>query len=360
MASYAATQSTFLMARQSPAQRLLIVALALTAALLMALVVAIGSGSAPIPYGDVVRILLHGAGLPVNLAVPDNQVTIVLQVRLPRILAGMFVGAGLGMAGAVMQGIFRNPLADPGILGVSSGGAAGAVLAFVTGWALLGVWVVPALAFAGAMLAALLIYLLSLERGRTNITTLLLAGIALNAFLSALISVALLLSSDFPQVQTVLSWLVGGLAGRSWRHLIVLAPTILIGLAVTYGYSRDLNLFLLGEETAQGLGTNVPRTRFALLALATLMTSVGVSVAGPIAFVGLLVPHLLRLVIGPDHRVLLPASALGGAIFLVITDTVARIVIQSQEIPVGIITSLLGGPFFLYLMWRYRRNARLL
>jgi len=169
-----------------------------------------------------------------------------------------------------------------------------------------------------------------------------------------------LLAEDYTETLSILQWLVGGLAGRGWRHVFVIVSPVLLGIFLIYRYSCDLNLFLLGEETAQGLGTNVPRTRFILLALSSLIAGVAVSMVGPIGFAGLVVPHVLRLVIGPDYRVLLPSSALGGAVFLVLADTVARSVIASQEVPVGVITGVIGGPFFLYLLWQYRSRSRLL
>jgi iron complex transport system permease protein len=352
--------STFLLARHSPSQRLWLISLSLILLLLLVMVIAVGSGSSQISYSDVTRILLHPFGLPLDAHIQDAQVTIVHQVRLPRVIAGMLIGAALGASGAVMQGIFRNPLADPGIIGVSAGGSLGAVIAFASGLAFLGLWVVPVMSFAGAMLAAIVVYILSLERGRASITMLLLAGIALNAFIGAIISMYLLSTEDLSQSQVILTWLVGSLAGRGWRHVIVMVIPLLLALACIYRYSRDLNLLLLGEETAQSLGVNVPRVRLILLALTALATGVGVSMSGSVGFVGLVVPHILRLVIGPDYRVLLPASALGGAAFLVLADTITRVIIAHQEIPVGVVTSLIGGPFFLYLLWRYRRHARLI
>jgi len=330
----------------------------LAIALIIVTVVAIAHGSSRIPYADVARILLNYVGIPLDDSIARPQITIVQQVRLPRIFVAMFVGAGLSVSGAVMQGIFRNGLADPGILGVSAGGSLGAVIAFTTGMALNGLWVVPIFAFVGAITAALVVYLLALEQGRANTTSLLLAGIALNAFISAIVSMQLLLTEDIGQAQAIITWLIGSLAGKGWRHVIVIAPPILLCITFIYSYSRDLNLFLLGEETAQGLGTNVPRTRFILLALAALATGLAVSMAGVIGFVGLVVPHVLRLIIGPDHRVLIPASMLGGAVFLVLADTITRIVIPNVELPVGIVTSLIGGPFFLYLLWRQRKTVR--
>jgi iron complex transport system permease protein len=353
--------SQFLLARQTPTQRLFVIAAALLLLLAGVVVVSLALGTAQIPYERIPNILLHPLGLPLAPDTPGNQVVIVHQVRLPRILLAMLVGGALAASGTVMQGIFRNPLADPGLLGVSAGGSAGAVIAFASGFALRGLWATPLVAFIGALLAALVVTLLSLERGRANMTMLLLAGTALNAFLGAVISAILLLSTEeVSQAQLILNWLVGGLAGRGWRQFYVVAPVVIAGVGAMLVFSRDLNLLLLGEETAQGLGTNVARVRLVLLGLVALVTGVCVSVTGPIGFVGLIVPHLLRFVVGPDHRVLLPTATLAGGVFLVGTDTVARMLIGLQEVPVGVVTGLLGGPFFLLLLWRYRRNARLL
>lgn len=350
-------QTRFWLARLPVQHRLVLALVPLLVLLALVLVLAIGSGSAPIPYTHVVQITL---GLPLDEDIPQSQITIVQQVRLPRILVAALIGAALAAAGTVMQGIFQNPLAEPGILGVSAGGAAGAVLAISSGAALAGVWLMPLFALVGSLAAAAVVYLLALERGRAQILMLILAGTALNVFLGALVSLALLTTEEIAQAQLILNWLVGGLAGRGWSHVGVLTAPILIGGAVIYVFSRDLNLLLLGEDAAQGLGTPVGQTRLVLLALAALLTGVCVSVAGPIGFVGLVVPHILRLIVGPDHRVLLPTSALGGAIFLVLTDTLARLLIVYQEIPVGVITGLVGGPFFLFLLWRYRKQTRLL
>jgi iron complex transport system permease protein len=221
-------------------------------------------------------------------------------------------------------------------------------------------WLLPLCAFLGAMSAALLVYVLSLSHGQPQPATLLLAGVAVNALLGALISAALLFTNRFVEVQTILNWLIGGLRGRSWSHLGAMAVPVSITILLMLAYTRDINLLLLGEETAQGLGVNVPRTRLVLLVLACLSTGAAVSIAGPIGFVGLVVPHMLRIIVGPDYRLLLPASALGGAAFLVITDTIARLVLQPAELQVGIVTALVGAPFFLYLLYRNRRMIRML
>ncbi|GAB4571869.1 MAG: hypothetical protein Kow0077_09700 [Anaerolineae bacterium] len=320
----------------------------------LALLISVANGSSNIPYAHVARILLSGPAGAQAAGIPDSEVRIVLLVRLPRALAGALVGAALASAGATMQGIFRNPLADPGIIGVSAGSGVGAVIAITTGLATGSLWILPTFAFATGMGAALLVYLLSLHNGRTHIATLLLAGVAVNSFMGAVSSALLLMAADYGEAQAILTWLIGGLRGRGMDHVLVMIGPIGIAWLVLYAFSRDLNLLLLGEETAQGLGVQVARTRFLLLMLASLLTGTAVSIAGGIGFVGLIVPHALRLLIGPDHRLLLPASAIGGAAFLVLCDTAARLVIQPAEIQVGLITAMLGAPFFLVLLWRNR------
>jgi iron complex transport system permease protein len=218
--------------------------------------------------------------------------------------------------------------------------------------------VLPIFAFVGAMTAATLVYMMSLVNGQSQPATLLLAGVAINALFGALISALLLFTNRFLEVQAILSWLIGGLRGRGWPHFGAVVAPVLVTVALLMVFTRDINLLLLGEEAAQGLGVNVPRTRFMLMVLASLAAGAAVSITGPIGFVGLLVPHTLRLIVGPDYRLLLPASALGGAVFLVITDTIARLVLQPAELQVGIITALMGAPFFLYLLYRNRRLIR--
>jgi iron complex transport system permease protein len=234
------------------------------------------------------------------------------------------------------------------------------VIAITAGIAGDSLWILPIFAFAGAMGAASLVYGMSLVRGQSQPATLLLAGVAMNALLGALISALLLLTNRFPEVQAILSWLIGGLRGRGWPHFMVIVGPVLFTVIALMAFTRDINLLLLGEETAQGLGVDVPRTRFALMALASLAAGAAVSITGPIGFVGLLVPHALRLIVGPDYRLLMPASALGGAFFLATMDTLARLMLQPAELQVGIITSLLGAPFFLFLLSRNRRLLRTL
>ena len=358
----------FLLAGLGVVPRLIIIGGALLALLFGAMIYAASTGSTHIPAGDVANALLQYAGIDRGLDTASPAYRIVTIVRLPGLMVAALVGAALACAGATMQGLFRNPLADPGIIGVSAGASLGVVLAITQTAALTDVWLVedgplgnmlwriPAAAFLGAMIAAITVYLLSLQRGRTNLAALLLAGVALNAVLGAFTSVLLLRSADMNAVRAVLSWLVGSLEGRGWNYFHVVKWPILFSTVLIMLYSRDLNLLLIGEESAQALGVNVPRVRLVLLALSSLATACAVSVAGAIGFVGLIVPHILRLVIGPDHRVLLPASLLGGAAFLVFADALARSIIAPEQLPVGIITALVGGPFFLVLLWRNRRQ----
>ncbi len=346
---------SFLLAGQPVIRRRALVCGTLTLILIGCVILSAAHGAAAIPYGDVAKLLLRGLGLPVGLDLPQSDLAIIVTIRLPRILISALVGAALACAGATMQGLFRNPLADPGLMGVGAGGSLAAVIAITSGLAALSLWTLPAAAFLGALAAAALIYSLAVVRGRTDPATLLLAGIAVNAFLGAITSMLLLFTKDYNAVMAILSWLVGGLTGRGWEHLKVAAIPVLAAMVAIFTYSRDLNLLLAGEETAQSLGVDVPRVRLILLVLTSLVTGAAVSIAGGISFVGLVVPHILRLIVGPDHRVLLPASALGGAIFLTIADTIARLIVQPAEMQVGIVTALFGAPFFLFLLWRQKR-----
>jgi len=358
----------FLLAGQGVTARLMIVSAALLALLFAAMVYGASVGSTAIPARDVADALLQYAGVERGVDPASATYRIVTVVRLPGLMVAALVGGALACAGAAMQGLFRNPLADPGIIGVSAGASLGVVIVITQTAALADLWLfdrgplstvlwrVPLAAFVGALLAAGVVYVLSLQRGRTNLAALLLAGVALNAVLGALTSVLLLRAADFDALRAVLSWLIGSLEGRGWDYFAVAVGPIVLSAALMLLYARDLNLLALGEESAQALGVDVGRLRLVLLALASLMTAAAVSIAGPISFVGLIVPHILRLIIGPDHRVLLPASLLGGAAFLVFADALARSLLAPEQLQVGIVTALAGGPFFLALLWRHRRR----
>ena len=278
--------------------------------------------------------------------------TIVGDVRLPRIALAGTVGFGLAAAGTVMQGFFRNPLADPSIIGVSTGAAAGAVAAIAFP-AVVPFGSLHLSAFVGAIATALLVYTIATEGGRTPVATLLLAGVAVQAFLGALISYMLVHSGD--GLRQAVIWMMGNLHASNWSDVQFALPFAIVGVAVLAGYTREMNILLLGEEEAHHLGVNVERTKLLLLVIATVVTAAGVAVAGVIGFVGLVVPHIMRLIVGPDHRILLPTSALAGASFLVLTDTIARTGAEQAGVgivPVGIVTAALGAPFFLFLLVR--------
>lgn len=276
--------------------------------------------------------------------------TIVWNIRLPRTLVGMAVGASLAMAGAILQGVMRNSLADPHIIGVSAGAgfAAVAVMTLLPGSP---ASFIPAFAFVGAMLGAAVVYLLA-WRGGVSPTRMILAGVAVSSLMNAGTSALLVLFSD--NVQAAMTWLIGGLLGRSWHHWARLWPyTLTAGIAAML-MTRQLNVLLLGDEMAAGLGVRVERSRVMLIALAAVLAGSAVSVAGLIGFIGLIVPHITRLLLGSDYRFLLPGSALIGAALLTAADTLARTMFDPLEIPVGILTSAMGAPFFLYLLRRRR------
>ena len=314
-------------------------------------------GAAHISSFVVLKILITRLPLINNLIIPSwsiGEATIILQIRLPRIILGVLVGAALGVAGTTMQGLFKNPMADPYIIGISSGAALGAIFTIVFGLSIFGMYTIPLMAFMGAAAAIFLVYNIASVRGKLPVSTLLLAGIAMTLFLSAIIS--LLMYTAGEKLHGIVFWLMGGLWGRNWNHVMMAFPFILLGTTVIYIFARDLNVMLLGEEPAQHLGIEVETLKKIMILSTSLITAAAVSVSGIIGFVGLIIPHVMRILVGPDHRILLPSSALVGGIFLVWTDTLARTIIAPTEIPVGIITALFGAPFFIYLL-RTRKRA---
>lgn len=326
----------------------------LLAALVLTVVFCTTIGPAGIGFSDVLTMLLRripwiGSLIPRG-DWPENYETIVFQMRLARVILAALVGAGLAASGVVLQGLFVNPMADPYILGISQGAALGATAAMLSGVGLqaLGIYAVPLIAFGAGLATSVMVYNLAKVGSRVQMSTLLLAGIAVGLFLSAITSYMMITNGQ--NVHQILFWMIGGFAGRGWDHVKVLLPYFIVGYTLMHLYARKLNVILLGEEPAQHLGINVERMKKVLLVAATLTTASAVSVSGVIAFVGLIVPHAVRLMVGPDHRVLLPASALTGAIFLIMADALARTAAAPEEIPVGIITALCGGPFFIYLL----------
>ena len=325
--------------------------------LLLITIIAAVMGTVTIPWKSVLAILLS--------PVPETKDIfwdILLYIRLPRVILAAVVGASLATAGAVFQGLFRNPMADPYVLGVSSGAALGAILAILTGGGLYlaGFSAIPLFAFAGGILSITLVYWLARVGKAVPVMTLLLAGIAVSAFLSALVSLLTYFSGE--KLHQVVFWMMGGMGGASWLQLLAMLPYVVIGFSVIYYNARELNILLLGEETAQQLGVDTERVKKILMAGASLLVAAAVSASGIIGFVGLIVPHFIRLAVGPDHRILLPASALLGASMLIAADTVARTIISPTELPVGIITAMVGAPVFIYLLkkrkkLRYFKNS---
>jgi iron complex transport system permease protein len=302
----------------------------------------------------VSSLLLGSVYLP-----PDKLLgsRIFWQIRFPRVILAALVGLLLAVPGVILQGVLRNPLADPYILGVSAGGAVGAALALAFGlsFTFLGMSPVPLLAFASALAAVIVVYKLSQVAGKTTPETLVLAGVALSAFCGALLSLIVILTGN---LQAIYFWLLGSLSSASWSNVLTFAPYALIGSAVAYLFSKELNALLLGEEMAQTLGVEVEKARLVLIGTASLMTAAAVSVSGLIGFVGLIVPHCIRLIIGPNHRLLLPVAALSGMLLMISADTLSRTLFSPQEIPIGIVMALVGAPFFLYLLRKRRTEGK--
>lgn len=317
-------------------------------------ILSVGRGALAIEPGQVVAILLGKAGITLDTPYTAQQAAVLWNIRLPRVLLAMLVGGALSISGATLQGIFRNPLTDPGLIGVSSGAALGAVAGIIFGLTTLGTFALPLAAFGGGLVATLLVYSLARHGGRTDVVTLILTGVALNAIAGAGTGFLIFYASD-AQLRTIVFWSFGSLASATWRSTLAVAPLILIGMALLPRWGRSLNLLALGEREARHLGLETERLRLTLIILTALLTGAAVAVCGTVGFIGLVVPHLLRLINGPDHRTLLPASALGGAALLTLADLAARTVAAPVEIPLGVVTALAGGPFFLWLLQRTRR-----
>jgi iron complex transport system permease protein len=289
----------------------------------------------------VLSTAIGASGLSLLQMDADTVFMLLFDVRLPRVLAAILVGAGLAAAGTAMQGLFKNSMADPYIIGTSSGGALGAAVAIVF-FAGMGL---PVFAFVGATASTVIVFLISRRDGKVAVETLLLSGIAMSMFLSAMLSFIMYLSGS--SLHQIMLWLMGGFWNISWDN-VWLALLIPIGCLVLFVFARDLNVISLGEEDAIHLGVDVERLKVALLLLSSFITGIAVSVAGSIGFIGLITPHVMRLLVGPDHRILIPAAMMAGAALLLWADTLARI--MPSEIPVGIVTSFFGAPFFIYLL----------
>ena len=330
---------------------------ALVVLLLLVMVWSIGIGAVSIPIPDVLAILLKQIGWNIGV-VESQQETVLTVIRLPRILLGVLVGGVLGISGAAIQGLFRNPLADPGLIGISSGASVMAVLMIVLQLkvfrdlsSLSGLYALSLAAFAGAVGTTLLVYTLARKHGRTVVSTMLLVGIAINVFCEALRGLMMYLA-DEAQLRAISYWSMGSLGGASWEVLQVATPFLVIPILLMPRLSKPMNAFALGESQAGHLGVDVSKLKRNVVILATLGVGVAVAVSGVIGFIGLVIPHLIRLVSGANHRTVLPGSALLGAIVLTLSDLVARTVVAPAELPIGIITGMIGAPVFLFMLIR--------
>jgi len=328
--------------------------LSLASLLVCVFVFALTVGTSPITFGTVISSLFGYEANP-------HYLVVIQEIRLPRVLLGLMVGAGLGIAGAVMQGLFRNPLADPALVGVSSGAALAAVTVIVLGANVLSQWVffwgilaLPLAAFIGGGLVTWLIYQIATKNGQTDVSLMLLTGIAINAIAGALTALLTYSASD-SELRTLTFWAMGSLASATWQDLFLVFPPLLLALILLPLYARGLNAFLLGESVSYHSGFDVRRLKIATITLTALAVGAAVSVSGVIGFVGLVAPHLARLLLGPDHRWMLLGSALIGGLLVLVSDILARMLLAPMELPIGIVMSAIGGPFFLWLLIQ-RRN----
>ncbi len=316
------------------------------------IVVTLGIGSTDISFGTLIQILADKLTfVHIQPTWTSNTEIIIFDIRLPRLLLAGLVGAALAVAGTTYQGLFRNPLADPYLIGVAQGAALGAIIGFMLpAWQIVSI---PLLAFVGAVLAAAMVYTIARVGKTLPMTTLILAGVAIGAFLAAITSYLMIASGD--KLHGIISWLLGSFSLTNWWQVGMVTPYILIGTLIIWFYARPLNVMQLDEEQAQQLGINVEQVKLILLGAATLITAAAVCFCGIIGFVGIIIPHAMRLIWGPDHRFLLPLATFAGAIFLILADTAARTMLAPTEVPIGVITAFLGAPFFLYLLRQKKR-----
>ncbi len=330
--------------------------IAICGSLGVALIVACVAAASFGAYGTNPSEVIGALGRQFGLLSPNSasQLTdqVLLDIRFPRIALAVLVGGSLGAAGAAMQGSFANPLAEPGIVGVSSGAVLGAVAQIVLGFAPFGSFTLPIAAFIGGLVTVAVVYVSSRSNGKSEVVTLILTGVALNAFLGAIIGLLTYFSTD-AELRSITFWTLGSVAQATWAKVVLLIPFVAVGLILAMTGARKLDLLALGDRPARHLGVDVERLRAAMLVVTAILTAASVAMSGIILFVGLVVPHLVRMVAGPKHRLLLPASALVGAILLVIADLIARTVVAPAEIPLGVLTSLVGAPVFL---WQLRRT----
>jgi iron complex transport system permease protein len=341
----------------SRASRGVSLSVVISLALVVSVIASSVIGQLAVSPTEVVGSLLNAIGIQTSWAPTDPIIESTLWVvRFPRIMMGLGVGAALAVAGAVMQAIFGNPLAEPGVVGVSAGAALGASAAIVFGVTALGSWSVALFAFAGGLLATLLVYFVSRANGRTEVVTLLLTGIAINAFAGAGLAF-LLFAGDAASREQIIFWQLGSLNGSRWQEVIIVAVVTTVGVIGAFVLAGRYNLLALGERNARHLGVNVEVLRITSIVIVALLTGVAVAFCGIIAFVGLVVPHIIRMAIGPSHRPLIIASAVGGGALITFADLIARTAVAGSDLPIGMLTSLIGGPFFFFLLYRQRKRS---
>lgn len=345
--------------KNNRAYKAIITLLVMGTILIIAGVVGVSLGPISIPFKETIMIFLHKLQLTSYSGFSEQQWVVITEVRLPRVVVASLVGAALAVAGVSMQGLFRNPLVEPGYIGVSSGAALGAVCAIFFGWSSVNAWLLPISAFGGALFATTVILLVWKATKQQSIAILLLLGIGINSFFSAAMNVMVATSKNEQELRSIVYWLQGGLEARTWDHVTIIAVPIILGSLILFLFGNQLNMMLLGEDHAKTSGINTRVTRNIVLTIAALITGAAVSVSGVIGFIGLVVPHMLRLIIGPDHRLLLPASALGGATFLILADLISRMVLQPITLQVGVVSALVGAPLFIMLIIRAYRGASL-
>ncbi len=335
----------------------------LITALLVSGIVAIGMGALAISPLEVISIVLHKIGISINVPFTTQQEQVLTIIRLPRVIMALLIGSTLATCGAAMQGLFRNPLADPALIGISSSASTATVLVIVMGSQLfagfqttLGQYSLNVATFCGALIASVLVYRFSQQQGKTNVGIMLLAGVAINAISGSLTSFITLSATD-QQLRSVTFWMMGSLGGANWITVAGILPFCLCCVAIMPFFAKALNAFSLGESDAAYLGVRTERLKTAVMMLCALGVGACVSVSGIIGFVGLIVPHIIRMAIGPEYKKLFIGSAIGGAVLLILADLVSRTITPPIEIPIGIITAMVGGPFFLYLLWREKKKT---
>lgn len=324
--------------------------------LLVTIITAVSIGAITIPFMETVSIVLHELRVTIGIDFSEQNHVVITQIRLPRVIVAGLVGAALATSGVAMQGLFRNPLVEPGFIGVSSGAAFGAVCAIFFGWSVAHMWALPLSAFIGALIAMIVILVVWKVSRMKSIAMLLLLGIGINAFFSAVTNVLIASSETEQELRGAIFWLQGGLEARTWEHVLIIAPIIIIGTIIICFFGRSLNVMLLGDDHAKSSGVRLKAIRYSTLTIVALITGAAVAVSGIISFVGLVVPHMLRLIIGPDHRLLLPASILTGAIFLIVTDLISRIILQPFTLQVGVVSAIIGAPIFILLILRSNKG----